>query len=118
MNFDSVKSLFTLFSGETDCESFMPLINLAVSQTSSMLSSSADPCDPRLDFLSAAIANFRLAQINAARDRSLNTLNGKMLSVSASGDCVLKFAENLLMSYMQLCSALITYSDFAFLSCF
>ena len=89
MHIESVKSLFTIFTGETNYDAFMPIINLAVSETEKMLRTDADTEDVRLDFLCAAIANFRLVQI--------------------------KYAEKLMCDYISLCRDLIISDSFAFI---
>lgn len=113
MNIESVKSLFTLFSGEGDCDKYAPFIDLAVSETERMLLPDADTSDIRLDFLSAAIANHRLQQINSARDRTRVTYSGKMLK--ESDNSFLACSERLLHDYIGLCSDLIRPQSFTFI---
>lgn len=115
MNIESVKSLFRLFSGEDDIEAYLPLIELSVSETEKMLLDGADSTDVRLEFLCAAIANFKFQQANAAHDRSESTYAGKLLS-SPENSGVLGYAEKLLSEYMNLCSDLITTKTFVFMS--
>lgn len=115
MNIESVKSLFTLFSGEESSEKYMPLISLAAAETETMLAEGADSGDIRLDFLCAAIANYRLQQINAAHDRTESTYAGRMTS-SAGNSGALKYAEKLLADYINLCGSLITPKTFMFMS--
>jgi hypothetical protein len=111
VNIESVKSLFELFSGE-ESESFAPLISLSLAETEKMLLPEADTSDVRLDFLAAAMANYRLQQINSSRDRTQATYAGKMLS-AGSGSPV-SGAEKLLRDYMQLCGDLIRPKVFVF----
>ena len=111
MNIESVKTLFELFSGE-QAEDFAPLITLAAAETEKMLLPAADSSDIRLDFLAAAIANFRLRQIKASRDRSQVTYAGKMLK--ADGDSSAAYAGKLLRDYLQLCGDLIRPRTFIF----
>ncbi len=110
MNIDSVKTLFELFSGES-AENFAPLVRLAVDETEKMLLPNADASDVRLGFLAAAIANYRLRQIMASRDRSQVTYAGKMLD---SGAATVSGAEKLLRDYLGLCSDLIKPQTFVF----
>ncbi len=114
MHIESVKSLFTIFTGETDYDAFMPIINLAVSETEKMLRTDADTEDVRLDFLCAAIANFRLVQIKSAKDRTLATAAGKVLN-SENNSGTLKYAEKLMCDYISLCRDLIISDSFAFI---
>lgn len=116
MHIDSVKSLFTMFSGEEDYEMFMPIIVLAISETEKMLVEGADKDDIRLNFLAASIANFRLAQIKSAKDRTQATASGKAL-VSDTNSGTLKYAEKLMYNYMSLCHELIASDSFVF-ACF
>ena len=55
MDINSVKSLFTMISGEEDYEIYLPIIILSMSETERMLKAGADKNDIRLDFLSAAM---------------------------------------------------------------
>ena len=115
MNIEAVKSLFTLFTGENDVENYMPIIELAISEVQKSLVPGADIGDTRLGFLCAATANFRLCQINAARDRTATTIGGKMLTPDTGGG-ILAHAEKLLMDYMELCEDLITSKAFMFIA--
>ncbi|NLT09743.1 MAG: hypothetical protein GXY08_09595 [Ruminococcus sp.] len=114
MNIESVKSLFMLFSGEDDADRYAPLIRLAVKETESMLLPEADSADIRLDFLSAAIAFYRMRRILAARDREKYTYAGKMPSAGQDSSAV--YAERLLRDYISLCSDLISSDTFVFMS--
>lgn len=109
MNIESVKSLFELFSGESQ-EEYLPLEELAVAEVEKMLLPDADPTDIRLNFLAAALANYRLSQIKASRDRTKVTYAGKMLDPSAG----VNSAAGLLRDYLQLCSSLIRPRTFIF----
>ncbi len=116
MNIETVKSLFLMFSGEESAEKFMPLITLALAETDAMLNDNAEITDIRLDFLSAAIANYRLQQINAAHDRSEVVYAGKMPSSAQSCGSTLRYAERLLADYINLCGSLIKPKTFMFMS--
>ena len=69
MNTVSVRTLFALFSDEEDTERYAPVIELALRETELMLVTGADRSDVRLDFLCAALANYRLQQIKSGQDR-------------------------------------------------
>jgi hypothetical protein len=118
MNIESVKSLFTLFSGEEDHGRYAPVISLAMAEVERMLLPDADRTDIRLEFLCAAAANHRLQQLNAARDRTEVTYAGDMLQPPSqtrpSGS--LAYSERLLRDYMQLCEDLIQPRNFVFIS--
>ena len=114
MNIESVKTLFTLFSGEDVSETYTPIITLAVSEVEKMLFSESDSTDVRLDFLCAAVANHRLQQINSARERAEFTVAGKMLT--ASQNTALSYSEKLLRDYMNMCEDLIKPKTFMFMS--
>lgn len=113
MNLTKIKSLFTLFSGDTFAELHEPFIEIAVIEVERMLLENADKEDVRLDFLCAAIANFRYYQALAASDRSEYTYGGKVIS-SCEGK-ILDFAEGLLKGYFRLCDDLINGADFVFI---
>lgn len=112
MNIPKIKSLFKLFSGNECTAEFEPLVDIAVIEIQGMLLENADISDPRLDYLCAAMANFRYYQAMAAQDRSQYTYGGKMLS-EVSGN-ILSFAEGLLKGYFTLCADLLDGSDFVF----
>ena len=118
MNIESVKSLFSLFSGEDELERYAPVISLAMAEVGKMLLPEADPTDIRLDFLCAAAANHRLQQINAARDRTEVTYAGEMLQAPSQTrtNGPLEYSERLLRDYMQLCGDLIQPKNFVFIS--
>ena len=113
MNSDNVERLFTLFSGETYSQTLAPYLDIADTEVKRMLLPNADIDDTRLDFLCAAIGNYRYRQANAAQDRSEYTCAGKMLS-SEDGR-TLSFSENLLRDYLSLCRDLISGTDFVFM---
>ena len=114
MNIESVKTLFTLFSGEDVTEKYTPLINLSVLELEKMLLPDADPSDIRLDFLCASMANHRLQQINSSRERAEFTVAGKMLTTSQN--TAVAYSEKLVYDYMNLCSDLIQPKTFVFMS--
>lgn len=114
MNIESVKTLFTLFSGEDVTEKYLPLISLSVSEVEKMLLPNADSSDVRLDFLCASMANHHLQQINSSRERAEFTVAGKMLTTSQN--TAVAYSEKLLRDYINLCSDLIKPQTFVFMS--
>jgi len=113
MDINSVKSLFTMISGEEDYEIYLPIIILSMSETERMLKAGADKNDIRLDFLSAAIANFRYVQLKASRDRTQAVMLGNALT-SENESGTLRYAEKLMYRYMGMCSELIDCDGFVF----
>ncbi len=111
MNIESVKTLFSLFSGEEATEIHMPLIELACAEVKKTLLPDADRNDIRLDFLTAALANYRLRQVKSSRDRTKVTYAGKFLADS-DNECA--YAEKLLRDYLQICEELIAPRIFVF----
>jgi len=109
MNIESIKSLFELFSGEKQ-EEYHPLAELAAAEVEKMLLPDADRDDIRLNFLAAALANYRLCQIKASQDRTKATYAGKMLDA----EDIRTNAAALLRDYIQLCSPLIRLKTFLF----
>jgi hypothetical protein len=113
MDITAVKSLFRLFSQETSTD-YDAVVEMAVSEVGSMLKENADTEDVRLNFLSAALANYRYRQILGARDRSKVTYAGKM--ADAVSNDILKYAESLFRDYLAVCRELVKPSDFIFMS--
>lgn len=112
MDIGSVKSLFKMFSGEDDVEEYGPLIELALTETEKLLLPQADRSDIRLSFLCAAMANHRLCQIRAARDRTQAAYGGSMLTDSR--ERIVAHSEKLLRDYLELCSDIISPQMFTF----
>ena len=115
MHIDSVKSLFSIMSGEENYELFLPIIVLAMSETEKMLRPDAGRDDVRLDFLSASIANFRYVQMKSAKDRTLATIGGSTLKSQSDGG-TLGYAEKMMCNYLHLCGELVSSDNFAFIS--
>ena len=109
MNIGSVISLFELFSGEPQDDN-LPIAELAMEDVERMLLPGADAEDVRLDFLAAALANYRLSQIKASQDRSIVTYAGKMSDTTVYKNS----AAALLRDYLQLCNPLIRPKTFIF----
>lgn len=114
MNVESVKTLFSLFSGEENADEFIPLITLAVCETEKMLVSDEAAGDIRIEFLCAALANYRYVQIKASRDRTQETCGGRLVT-SRKDSGTLKYAQRLLADYMSMCRELIKNDTFVFI---
>ena len=112
MNLANVKQLFTLFSGEDATGDFLPVITLAMSEVNSMLLDDADENDVRLEFLTAAVANFHAQQIIASSAKAEYTFIGKVKS-DAESPTVIR-ARDLMRDYFQLCNDLIKPQPFVF----
>lgn len=109
MNLETVKSLFTLFSGEEDTVTFSPVITAAVHEVEQQLREGASDTDVRLCYLAAAVANLRYTQIYGAREKALATYAGTIARVSDASQQI-RFAKQLVYSYQKLCAELI-YGD-------
>lgn len=114
MDKQTVTSIFELFTGTHNGIEYYQIIDLALYETSSMLLPDADTHDPRLNFLSAAIAFYRLQQILAARERAEYTYAGKVLKESQN--TAYDYSKRLLRDYVSLCSDLIYSKNFIFSS--
>ncbi len=111
INIDSICSLFRFFSGE-DSEENKNFIILAKKETERMLLPDVQE-DERINFLCAAIANYRYQQAKAASDACEYTYTGKMNSNKKNN--ILVFAESMLRDYYQLCSDIIKPQNFVFM---
>ena len=114
MLLQNVESLFEVISGESMNEGWSDFITLAVSEVTAMLREDADPTDVRLDFLAAAIANFKVQQIHAGSAKSDYSLYGKTRPDSESP--AVNAARSLMRDYFQMCSDLITPQTFVFMA--
>lgn len=114
MNQARIVALFLLISGEEKETPFLDLINLAMYETSCMLRPGVDISDIRLGFLVAAVANYRLQQMYAARERAKVTYAGKVLKESQNTAC--EYAMALVRDYMKICDELLNVSEFVFSS--
>ena len=114
MNRTNIRNLFLLFSGEDNCDTLMPFIDISIMEITKILRPDADDEDIRLDFLCAANANYRYQQAKSARDNSEYTYAGKM--ISADKNNVVSYALKLLKDYYELCSDLLTQQNFIFMS--
>ncbi len=106
MNMTMIGSLFTLFSGEEDHETYLPLLVTAVHEVRRKLRNDADADEVRLCYLCAAIANLRYTQMYGAREKALATYAGTIARQSDS-EQQLRFAMQLVSSYRALCSDLL-----------
>ena len=114
MNQARIAALFLLISGEENEAPFLDLINLAMYETNCMLRPGVDISDIRLGFLVAAIANYRLQQMYAARERTNVTYAGKVPKGYRNTAC--EYAVALVKDYMKICDELLDLSDFVFSS--
>lgn len=114
MDIEEMKAIFTLISGEEVGEGFTDLINLAISETLAMLRPEANKNDFRLNYLVAAIANYRLQQMYSARERAAVTYAGKIPKEYRNTAC--EYARALVRDYMKICGKLLKVSDFVFSS--
>lgn len=112
MNIDIVQTLFNLFSGQKS-DSDNHFIIIAKRETEEMLVTGADENDERINFLCAAIANYRYQQAKAAADNSMYTYAGEMIKTEKNTP--LAFAENMVRDYYQLCRNIIKPQNFIFM---
>lgn len=115
MNTTQITSLFTLFSGEVDTEKYTPLINSAISQVSNQLKEDADSEDIRLDYLCAAIANYRYSQITCVKNKIAYTYAG---SADCKGNSQMEydFAKELMLEYYKAAADILRDDEFVFSS--
>lgn len=115
MNTMQINSLFTLFSGETDLNKYHPLIDSAVAQVTAQLREGADASDTRLDYLCAAIANYRYSQIVCVKNKIAFTYAG---SADSKGNSQLEYdlAKGLMVEFYKAASDLLEDRDFVFSS--
>lgn len=113
MNMETVKALFTLFSGETDTVTYLPVLKAAEEEVVRLLREGADRTDVRLCYLAAAVANLRYAQILAAQEKVLATYAGT-LPRQSSAEQQIRFARQLVSAYHALCAELVAGDEFVF----
>lgn len=113
MNMTQIKSLFILFSATGVTNQYQPLIDSAVLQVKNQLKEGADEDDERLDYLCAAIANYRYSQITCVRDKVTVTYAG---SADYKGNSQLEydFARELMIEYYKAAADLIRDDGFVF----
>ncbi len=112
INVNNVKSLFELFSGEDANSEWTPVIVMAVLEVRNMLLPDADDTDTRLEFLAAAVANYRTQEIKLSSGKREYEYVGRMDSGGARTS--LAGAETLMREYVQLCRDLIKSDTFVF----
>lgn len=112
INADLVKNLFKLFSGQ-ESENDNHFIIMARLELKEILLSDIDEADERINFLCAAIANYRYQQAKAAAYNSMYTYAGGM--IKANKNTTLAFAESMLRDYYQLCRNIIKPQNFIFM---
>lgn len=113
MNISQITSLFTLFSGEANINKYMPLIDSAVKQVSRKLKDEETAGDIRLDYLCAAIANYRYSQITCVKDRIAYTYGG---TADCKGNAQMEYdlAKALMDEYYKAASDLLYDDEFIF----
>lgn len=114
MDIEKVFSLFRLFYGEEDAESFLPVAELAADYTKRRILGDEEVCDPRLYFLAAAETLCRTLEIKAARERLTLTRTGSAAS-ETDYSARSEYAQRLYKSYESLCTGLIRDDGFLFL---
>lgn len=112
INIDIVQSIFSLFSGQENVKN-SPFIILAIEETKRILLPDIYEEDERINFLCAAIANYRYQQAKASGDRSAYTYAGEM--IKADKNTPLAFAESMLRDYYQMCHDIIKPQNFVFM---
>ena len=105
MNINQISSLFTLFSGETDTETYRPLIDSAIAQVERRLKEDVQDSD--------AIANFRYSQITCVKNKIAYTYAG---TADSKGNSQLEydFARELMREYYKAASDLLYDDGFIF----
>ena len=116
MHMTMIVSLFALFSGVEDTESYQPLLTAAVQEVTGQLQRKEDAGEVRLCYLAAAIANLHFTQLHGAREKALATYAGTVTRQSDSTQ-QLRFAEQLVTSYRRLCRDLLKDESFRFIGC-
>ncbi len=113
MNISQITSLFILFSGETDINRYQPLIDSAIAQVSRQLKEGVSSADTRLDYLCAAIANYRYSQLTCVKNKVAYTYAG---TADEKGNSQLEFdlARELMNEYYKAASELLYDDDFIF----
>lgn len=114
MDIDKISSLFILFSGETDIQKYMSVINASMYDVLPRLKKTADLSDERLAFLCAAIANLRYIQIISQNDKNIYTYAGT-LTVNDYGAKKSELARNLVRDYWMSIPDLLDDSEFIFI---
>lgn len=112
MDTGHIERLFEMYSGETLTGIISEMIDMSVLEVKKMLRPGADEDDVRLDFLAAAITNFRVQQINSSSSKGEYNYAGRLKS--NDGNAPLMCARSVLRDMYQHCGDLITPEVFIF----
>lgn len=113
MDISQCTQLFSLFSGVSDPDTYLPLIYTAMAECSQQLRDGADAEDQRLCYYAAALANLRYVQMLAARSTLSHTYAGTLAKThDESIPC--GFAERLVQEYRAAVSDLLVDRRFVF----
>jgi hypothetical protein len=115
MERETVENLFVLFSGETDLETYAPIIDVAIMQTENQVKDKEYLKDVKLPFYTAALANLSYMKILALKTRPAQTYAGN-IAENIDSDSQIKFAVGLAESYRTLCKAILIDDTFDFIS--
>lgn len=113
INISTVNPLFTLFSGESDVETYQPIIQNAIDDVVRRLKSAEYITDTRVRYLCAALANLRYKKFKIANDRYLYTFAGKTPNQD-TGKQQYDFAESLFKEYVAASYEILVDNDFYF----
>lgn len=115
MNRETIENLFTLFSGESDVDTYSSIIDVAIMQVESQIKDTSYLEDTRLTFYAAALANLSYMQILAMKIRPAQNYAGT-IAENIDTDKQIKFAWGLVNSYFTLCSDILIDKTFNFLA--
>lgn len=116
MNQDSVMLLFGLFAGpEVVPEEYQGVVEMAMEEVLDRLRDEADADSPRLNYLAAAVANLRYAEVTCARDKAAYTYAGGVAQNTNSRQ-KLESARILVRAYQGLCRELLKDETFYFIA--
>ncbi|MDE6520554.1 MAG: hypothetical protein K2K91_08925 [Ruminococcus sp.] len=110
---DTVISLFELFSGQEIAKN-EGFVILAMDEVEKYVKPAAFNADERVNFLCAAIANYRYQQAKAASNRTTYTYAGGMEKNADSDYTPLAFAESMMRDYFNMCSDIMIPKNFVF----
>ncbi|MDR0983591.1 MAG: hypothetical protein LBL93_01085 [Ruminococcus sp.] len=113
MNISKVNSIFTLFSGETDVNSYQIIIQNAIDDITRRLKSDECLNDERVPFLCASLANLRYKKFTADNDKFMYTFAGKA-NREPGNSKYYDFAESLFKEYVAAASDILIDTDFCF----
>ncbi len=114
LDIDKIFSVFKLFYGEEDADSFVPVAELAADYIGKRVLGDENMSDPRLYYLAAAETLCRVLEIKAVRERLSITRTGSIPSESDYASR-LEYAEKLYKGYETLCVGMIRDDGFLFL---